>query len=117
MNETDGIGAYGRAWLEGDADQRRQLLEQAWAPEAVYCDPLDLVVGREALVAHIGAFQAAMPGGRVEVTGEAVRHHDSAHFRWAIMDASGTQVLTGFDVVQLDGDGRITRLTGFFDLP
>jgi hypothetical protein len=78
---------------------------------------LDHVVGREALVAHIGGFQQSMAGGRVEVTGEAVRHHDSAHFRWAMTDAAGTLVLTGFDVVQLDEQGRITRLTGFFDGP
>lgn len=30
-------------------------------------------------------------------------------------DATGATALTGFDVVQLDGDGRIARLTGFFD--
>ena len=115
MNTSDGIGAYGQAWLEPDERRRRELLERAWAPDAVYCDPLDHVVGREALGAHIGAFQQSMAGGRVEVTTEAVRHHDSAHFRWAITDAAGEQVLTGFDVVQLDEQGRITRLTGFFD--
>ena len=117
MNESDGIGAYGQAWREPDEGRRRELLERAWAPEAVYCDPLDLVVGREALVAHIGALQRSMAGGRVDVTTEAVRHHDSAHFRWVITDAAGAQVLTGFDVVQLDEQGRITRLTGFFDVP
>jgi hypothetical protein len=115
MNDSDGIGAYGQAWLEPDEARRRQLLERAWAPDAVYCDPLDLVVGREALVAHIGAFQEQMAGGRVEVTSEATRHHDSAHFHWRMTDAGGGHVLSGFDVVQLDDDGRITRLTGFFD--
>lgn len=117
MNDRDGIGAYGQAWLEPDEVQRRQLLERAWAQDAVYCDPLDLVHGREALVAHIGAFQRSMAGGRVEIRTEADRHHDSAHFRWAVTDAAGAQVLTGFDVVQLDDAGRITRLTGFFDVP
>jgi hypothetical protein len=117
MNEVDGIGAYGQAWLETDEERRRQLLERAWAPEAVYCDPLDVVQGREALVAHIGAFQDSLAGGRVDIVGEADRHHDSAHFRWVITDPAGAQVLSGFDVVQLDEHGRITRLTGFFDLP
>jgi len=117
VNTSDGIGAYGQAWLEPDEDRRRALLERAWAPDAVYCDPLDLVVGRTALDTHIAAFQQSMAGGRVDIVSEAVRHHDSAHFRWAISDASGTEVLTGFDVVQLDDSGRITRLTGFFDAP
>ena len=115
MNDVDGIGAYGQAWLEPDEERRRLLLERAWAEDAVYCDPLDLVTGREALVRHIGEFQRSTPGGRIDVVAEATRHHDSAHFRWAMTDAAGRQVLTGFDVVQLDEAGRITRLTGFFE--
>lgn len=67
------------------------------------------------LAAHIAATQAQLAGGRVEVTSEPVRHHDSAFFRWSMTDAAGTTVLTGWDVVQLDDDGRIARLTGFFD--
>ena len=115
MNDTDGIGAYGEAWVEPDPARRLTLLERAWAPDAVYCDPLALVQGREALSEHIGQTQAGLQGGRIEVTAEAVRHHDSAHFPWALRDAGGTTVMTGFDVVQLDDGGRITRLTGFFD--
>ena len=115
MNESDGIGAYGQAWREPDAARRLELLERAWAPDAVYCDPLALVTGQEALSAHIAGFQESLGGGRIDVTAEAVRHHDSAHFPWAISDATGATVLTGFDVVQLDEQGRITRLTGFFD--
>ena len=115
MNETDGIAAYAAAWVEPDAQQRAALLERAWAPDAVYCDPLSLVQGREELSAHIAGTQEQLAGGRVVVTGEAARHHDSAHFPWALVDAGGATVMTGFDVVQLDEQGRITRLTGFFD--
>ena len=111
----ESIAAYGAAWVEPDATARLALLEQAWAAEAVYCDPLAVVAGREALSDHIGQTQAAMPGSRIEVTSEPVRHHDSAFFRWTMTDASGATVMTGFDVVQLDPSGRIGRLTGFFD--
>ena len=37
----DPITAYGQAWLAVDADERSTLLEVAWAPDAVYSDPLD----------------------------------------------------------------------------
>lgn len=113
MNHRDGIGAYGLAWVEADPSRRADLLERAWAPDAVY--PLVHLTGREALSTHIGQTQQELAGGHVEVTGEAVRHHDSAHFPWAVRDVGGATVLTGFDVCQLDGEGRITRLTGFFD--
>ena len=115
MTPSDPIAAYGAAWLETDAQRRRALLDTAWAPDAVYCDPLDRVAGRQALAEHIAATQAQLAGGRVEVATEPVRHHDSAFFRWSITDASGGTVLTGWDVVQLDDSGRISRLTGFFD--
>ncbi len=113
--DTDPITAYGQAWLETDPARRLALLERAWTDDAVYCDPVDRVAGRAALADHIAATQAALPGGRVAVTTEPVRHHDSAFFRWTMTDGGGATVLTGFDVVQLDDDGRISRLTGFFD--
>ena len=112
---TDPLTAYGDAWTETDARRRLALLELAWADGAVYCDPLDRVVGRDALAAHIAATQAALPGVQVAVTTEPVRHHDAAFFRWSMTDASGATLMTGFDVVQLADDGRIARLTGFFD--
>ena len=111
----DPITAYGEAWLAVDEGERRALLEVAWAPDAVYCDPLERLEGREALGRHIGATQVALAGGRIAVTSTPVRHHDSAFFRWTMTDASGATALTGFDVVQLDADGRIARLHGFFD--
>ena len=115
MTATDPLTAYGAAWLAIDERSRLALLETAWADGAVYCDPVDRVAGREALAAHIAATQAVLRGGRVAVTTEPVRHHDSAFFRWSMTDAEGAPVLSGFDVVQLDEDGRIARLTGFFD--
>ena len=113
--ELEAIAAYGAAWVEPDATARLTLLQQAWAADAVYCDPLASVAGRDGLSEHIGQFQTAMPGARIEVTSEPVRHHDSAFFRWALTDADGATVMTGFDVVQLDRTGLIARLTGFFD--
>ena len=111
----DPLAAYGAAWLETDPNRRLTLLEAAWATDAVYCDPIDHVAGREALARHIENTQSMLPGGRVQITTTPVRHHDSAFFRWAIVDDKDGTVLTGFDVVQLDASGRIARLTGFFD--
>ena len=115
MTTPDPITAYGAAWLESDQQRRLALLEIAWSPDGVYCDPLARVEGREALDAHVAATQAQLAGCSIAVTSEPVRHHDSAFFRWTMSDASGGTVLTGWDVVQLDEAGRIARLTGFFD--
>jgi hypothetical protein len=115
VNDTDPLTAYGAAWLATDEAERLALLETAWAPHAVYCDPVDRITGRQALSVHIATTQAMLDGGLVEVTSEPVRHHDSAFFRWTMTDKAGATVLSGWDVVQLDDTGRIARLTGFFD--
>lgn len=115
MTEHDPIAAYGAAWLETDERRRLELLDRAWLPDAVYCDPVDRVTGRDALAQHIAATQSGLAGGRVAITTAPVRHHDAAFFRWTMTDAGGATVLTGFDVAQLAPDGRIARLTGFFD--
>ena len=79
------------------------------------CDDEELI--RWSLREHLKAegYEVALAGGRIAVTSTPVRHHDSAFFRWTMTDPAGATVLTGFDVVQLDDDGRIARLTGFFD--
>ena len=115
MSDLDPIAAYGAAWTETDDGRRTELLERAWESAAVYCDPLSRVAGRAALAEHIAATQAGLPGSRIEITTEPVRHHDVAFFRWAMRDAAGATIVTGFDVVQLGDDGRIARLDGFFD--
>lgn len=109
------IGAYGAAWLEPDPERRAVLVQRCWSPEAIYCDPLDVVTGRAALVAHIGRTQQLLPGGRTAISSRPVRHHDAGFFRWTMTDANGAVVMTGFDVVQFAENGQIARLTGFFD--
>lgn len=57
----DPITAYGEAWLAVDEDERSALLEVAWAPDAVYSDPLDHLQGREALGQHIARPRSRSP--------------------------------------------------------
>lgn len=109
------IEAYGAAWIERDPTRRRALLDVAWAEDAVYSDPLAEVVGRDALSDHIGATQESLAGGEIRITTAPVTHHANAFFRWTTFGADDSELLSGWDVVQLDADGRIARLTGFFD--
>ena len=81
----DVVDAYGAAWLETDDERRLQHLADAWATDGVYCDPLALVAGRDALSAHVAATQADLSGGRVQVTTTPVLHHDSAFFRLSLI--------------------------------
>jgi hypothetical protein len=114
LMDTDAIvAAYGAAWNETDEAKRAALLEQSWTDEGTYCDPLSMVEGRAALVAHIGGFQAMMPGHTIDQA-SAVDAHDGV-FRFAWVMRNGEEIaLEGIDFGELASDGRIQRIVGFF---
>jgi hypothetical protein len=108
------VSAYGAAWNEPDEAVRRKLLEQAWADDGVYCDPTATAAGRDALVAHIGGFQAMLPGARIETSSGVDEHDGWLRFAWTMFNADGTPAMEGFDVGELAPDGRLRRIVGFF---
>jgi hypothetical protein len=89
-------------------------LPQAWADDGVYCDPTATVDGRDALVAHIGGFQAQLPGARIETSSGVDEHDGWLRFAWTMIGADGTPAMEGFDVGELGPDGRLRRIVGFF---
>jgi hypothetical protein len=114
MGPSEVVTAYGEAWNEPDEGSRRQLLEQAWADDGVYCDPTAEVDGREALVAHIAGFHQQFPGVRIEFTSGVEEHHGWLRFAWAMVGDGGATVMDGFDVGRLAPDGRLSQIVGFF---
>ena len=108
------VTAYGSAWNEPDEGARRQLLESAWADDATYCDPTANIEGREALIAHIGALQVAMPGHTIDVVTAADEHDGHVRFGWVMHGPDGSAVLEGMDYGHLADDGRLQQIVGFF---
>jgi hypothetical protein len=108
------VAAYGSSWNEPDEAARRQLLESAWADDGTYSDPTATVEGREALVAHIGAFQVAMPGQTIDLVTGADEHDGHVRFGWVMHGSDGSAVLEGMDYGRLAKDGRLQQIVGFF---
>jgi SnoaL-like protein len=107
------VAAYAAAWNEPDEAARRHLLETAWAATGAYTDPTAHVEGREALVQHITGFLKSSPGARIVATSRTDSHHGALRFSWRLIRADGTTI-DGMDFGQLDGEGRLTRIVGFF---
>lgn len=114
MDTAAVVQAYGAAWNEPDEDARRRLLESAWADDASYCDPTATANDREALVAHIGGFQAALPGHRIDMTTVVDEHDQCLRFGWAMRGRDGAVLIEGTDFGTLAADGRLQRIVGFF---
>jgi hypothetical protein len=114
MELQETIDTYGAAWGEPDPDRRRQLLEQAWAEDGTYTDPMSAVTGRDELAEHIAGFQAQMAGHRIENASQADEHHGWFRFAWRMLGPDGAVAMEGFDVGERAEDGRIRRIVGFF---
>ncbi|MFE7188136.1 nuclear transport factor 2 family protein [Kitasatospora sp. NPDC057541] len=105
---------YLAAWNETDPAARRKLVDDAWAEDGSYTDPLAAVSGREAVDALIGAAQAQFPG-LVFTLGPVDAHHDIARFTWNLGPAGEEPLVIGFDVLVADAAGRIASVYGFLD--
>ena len=108
---------YVAAWNEANEGKRRVLLEKSWTENGTYTDPTVEVVGREALVMHIGAIHKQFAGNRIVLTSRVDKHHDRLRFTWAMVNPEGNHVTEGIDFGEIGSDGRLKRITGFFGLP
>jgi hypothetical protein len=110
------VETYVRAWHERDEAARRRLLEESWADDGVYTDPNATVEGRDALIEAIVTFHEQRPDVRIEVRSRVDAFGSQFRFAWATVDGAGTVLREGVDFGQLDGDGRIALIVGFFGL-
>ncbi len=105
---------YLAVWNETDPAVRRKLVDETWAEDGSYTDPLAAVTGREGVDALIGAAQAQFPG-LVFTLGPVDAHHDIARFTWNLGPAGEEPLVIGFDVLVADAAGRIASVYGFLD--
>ena len=110
------VGRYIAAWNETDASRRRKLVDEVWAEDGSYTDPLADAHGRAEIDGLIGAVQQQFPGFVFTLGGPVDAHHDQARFTWHLGPAGGEPAVIGFDVMVLDDAGHISSVHGFLDL-
>ena len=114
MTPAEVVAAYGSAWAEPDDDKRRAILESAWAEDGTYLDPTARADGREALVKHIAGFRATFVGHEINIASGVDAHDSFLRFAWTMVDPNGAQIMEGVDFGELDGDGKLKSIVGFF---
>jgi hypothetical protein len=105
---------YVGAWNELDAATRLEILERCWADDAAYVDPNVELRGRSALCEHISKVQAGRPGARIEMMSGVDVHHHVVRFLWRLVRADGSFGETSIDFGEVDANGRLTKIVGFF---
>jgi hypothetical protein len=112
---TTVVDAYVASWNEADPAKRTALVQQAWAPEARYIDPLLDLTGHEALATFKDLLDQHYPGHRINRTSDVDTHHGYLRFSWEMVGPDGTAAVTGIDVGMLAEDGRLQGIAGFFN--
>jgi hypothetical protein len=105
------------AYCDPDPARRAERVQSVWATDGELLDPPIQGRGVDEIAALTDAVLGQFPGHRFERTTAVDEHHGWARYGWALLDPDGTVVLTGTDVVQLDADGRLARIVGFFGEP
>ncbi|MDA3627874.1 nuclear transport factor 2 family protein [Saccharopolyspora sp. WRP15-2] len=109
------LDRYLATWNERDADKRRAMVDDLFAPEGTYTDPLADVRGREAIDATIAAVQAQFPDFAFRAGEVFDAHHHIARFTWELGPADAEAPIIGFDVAVLDDNAQIRQVHGFLD--
>ena len=113
LNEL--IEQYLATWNDKDPASRRTRLEEVWASDGSYVDPLVAANGIDEIDATIAAVQAQFPDLAFRLAGTVDSHHHVARFTWELAADGGEALVVGFDVAVLTQDGRLGQVHGFLD--
>ena len=110
------VDKYLAAWNETDAADRRKKIDDLWAADGTYTDPLAAVSGRDGFDQLIGAAQQQFAGLRFVRGATYDEHHNIVRFTWDLVPGAGAEpVVIGFDVAVTDDSGQIRAVLGFLD--
>ncbi|MBU3062246.1 nuclear transport factor 2 family protein [Nocardia sp. NEAU-G5] len=116
MTEHDNlVTEYLQTWNETDAVVRRAAIDELWAADCTYTDPIGVAEGRDAIDATIAAVQGQFAGLEFSLGGPVDAHHNIVRFTWNLGPAGGEALVVGFDVAVLDEHGQISKVHGFLD--
>ncbi|HEY7430091.1 MAG TPA: nuclear transport factor 2 family protein [Streptosporangiaceae bacterium] len=116
MTDFAGLAArYIDCWNERDPDARKAAVEQLWAEDARYTDPLADARGRASIEATVAAAQQQFPGFEFRLAGPVDGHHDQCRFSWELGPAGAHAPIAGFDVATVGSDGSLELVLGFLD--
>ena len=107
---------YQAAWEDVGSAERQDLLNKSVSDNCVYTDPQGQAHSRAELIAYIEGFRQAMPGYTFK-NHTFLDHHAQSLAGWILYDANGAEVQPGSSWAHYGEDGRITKVSGFFDVP
>lgn len=108
------VDAHLAAYCEPDAQRRQQAIARLWSREGRLVDPPFESSGHDGIAGQAALLVTQFPGHRFQRTTALDEHHGFVRYGWKLVDAAGSVAAEGIDVLELDVDGRIGRVVGFF---
>ncbi len=112
------VTRYLDIWNDTHPTSRLRRIETVFASDGRYVDPMGAASGH-------GEFDQLVHGAQQQFPGLTFRpgrvfdaHHDLARFTWELVadpDSGDDPIAVGFDVVEIDDAGLISRVSGFLD--
>jgi hypothetical protein len=109
------VERYIATWNETDPPARRKLVDELFATDATYTDPLAQLAGRDQIDAAIAAAQEQFAGLVFSLAAAVDSNHNQARFTWNLGPAGTEPLVVGFDVAVTDEAGQIKAVHGFLD--
>lgn len=101
------------AWNEPDPSLVRGHLDDALTPGVRFVDPSVDLTGIVDFEANVHKVRTGLPGANYSRTSGVDSQHGFHRYHWAIHQGEEL-VLSGFDVTEIDQDGQVVCVIGFF---
>jgi hypothetical protein len=108
------VDAHLAAYCEPDPARRTEAVRSIWSLQGRLVDPPFESRGHDGIAELAGMVVSRFPGHRFERTTAVDEHHGFARYGWKLVDGQGSVAAEGIDILELDVDGRIGRVVGFF---
>lgn len=108
------VDAHLAAYCEPDAAARRQAIGRLWNQRGRLVDPPFESSGHDGIAQQAGLLVSQFPGHRFQRTTAVDEHHGFVRYGWKLVNDAGVAAAEGIDILELDADGRIGKVVGFF---
>jgi nuclear transport factor 2 (NTF2) superfamily protein len=120
MSDTETtIKTFVASWNEPNADARREVIEQIWAPDGVYRNASSEFRGRDGIADAVSAAYETFTqnGFRFDLAAIDV-NHNAVRYRWEMVPVGGGEPDSiGTHVAMVGADGRLVSDHQFIDQP
>jgi hypothetical protein len=102
------------AYCDSDVARRAEAIREIWAADGRLVDPPLEAHGHQGIADQAATLLSQFPQHRFERSTAVDAHHNFLRYGWRLRGPDGTAVLEGVDFAELDVDGRLARVVGFF---